>query len=263
VSHREQIGFFTLVAQANAALIDGAEILEVGSYDVNGSIRALFSKAESYTGVDLCPGPGVDLVSLGHELDLPAAQYDGTISGECFEHDQYWALTFQNMIRMTRPGGLVVFSCASVGRPEHGTVRTRAQESPGTQSQGMDYYRNLTQSDFEREVELNREFVSWRFWYLQSSFDLYFAGVRSGEVPAGRPSAAIPNAAEVLAISSLTPVSERIVRLPLIPLSKVLPEQRYQTVILPYWNTMQRARRGLGPVRKSVSNSFRKSRTRS
>jgi hypothetical protein len=105
MSHPEQLGFFRAVAEANAPLIAGASVLEIGSYDVNGSIRSMFDAAGKYVGVDLDRGPGVDLVAFGHEVDHPDCTYDITLSGECFEHDQYWRETFLNMVRMTRIQG--------------------------------------------------------------------------------------------------------------------------------------------------------------
>lgn len=118
-----KVGFFKAVAAANQALIQNGRVLEVGSYDVNGSIRSMFPESE-FVGVDIVAGPGVDMVSYGHELDFPDGHFDITVSGECFEHDPHWRMTFLNMARMTRPGGLVAFTCASLGRPEHGTTRS-------------------------------------------------------------------------------------------------------------------------------------------
>jgi hypothetical protein len=83
------------------------------------------------------------------------------------------------MVRMTRAGGLVAFSCASRGRLEHGTSRTNRANSPGTESLGLDYYRNLTESDFE-ELPLTSMFSKWRSWYLPTHFDLYFVGATPG-----------------------------------------------------------------------------------
>jgi len=56
MSHAEQRGFFAAVAEANRHLVAGAKVLEIGSYDVNGTVRALFSSAGAYTGVDLDHG---------------------------------------------------------------------------------------------------------------------------------------------------------------------------------------------------------------
>ena len=236
MSHPEQLGFFEAVAAANSALVRGSAMLEVGSYDVNGTVRGIFGGAESYIGVDLVEGPGVDVIGYGHELDHPDGSFDAAISGECFEHDPHWADTFTNMTRMTRQGGLVAFTCASRGRPEHGTRRTRADDSPGTQAEGLDYYHNLTQEEFERRLPLVDMFDEHRFWYLPTSFDLYFVGVRSGEPPPGRKRAQLPNPADVRQLRKLMPAAHRIVRLPLRPFAMSLREERYQSLVRPYWS---------------------------
>lgn len=231
MSHPEQLAFFEAVARANAGRVDGATVLEVGSYDVNGSIRRIFGTSSTYVGVDLTEGPGVDLVGFGHEVDHPDDTYDLTVSGECFEHDPHWRDTFANMVRMTRPGGLVVFTCASHGRPEHGTRRSDVTDSPGTQAEGMDYYRNLTAADFDA-LPLTTWFSRHRFWTMPTTFDLYFVGIR-----AGAPStAAFPAEAHVAAIRRLLPVAHRAIRLPLRLVAAVVhDEDRYQRIVMPYW----------------------------
>jgi hypothetical protein len=93
MSHSEQRGFFCAVVDANKSLVVGAKVLEIGAYDVNGSVRDLFRSASSYVGVDLQEGPGVDLVGFGHEIDHPDGWYDITISSESFEHDPHWRQT--------------------------------------------------------------------------------------------------------------------------------------------------------------------------
>jgi SAM-dependent methyltransferase len=243
VSHPEQLGFFQAVADANRTMLAGGSVLEVGSYDVNGTVRGIFSAAGQYVGVDLKDGPGVDVISYGHQLDSPDAAFDVTISGECFEHDPNWDLTFRNMVRMTRPGGLVAFTCASRGRPEHGTRRTRADDSPGTQAQGLDYYRNLDRTDFEKAIPFGDLFSEYRFWYLASHFDLYFAGVRAGAVSAHERRASLPDPHVITSLNGLMPLAHRTARLPLRLLSRALPDERYQSTIRPYWNSVERVGR--------------------
>ena len=240
MSHPEQLGFFEAVAAANADLLTGCAMLEVGSYDVNGTVRGIFGEVKQYIGVDLVEGPGVDVIGYGHELDHPDASFDAAISGECFEHDPHWADTFTNMIRMTRPGGLVAFTCASRGRPEHGTRRTRADDSPGTQAEGLDYYRNLTQDDFDERLPLAELFAEHRFWYLPTSFDLYFAGVRKGPADVGRPTARLPEADRIRGLGQLMPTVHKLARLPLRSLSRMMPDERYQSAIRPYWSLVER-----------------------
>jgi SAM-dependent methyltransferase len=237
VSHPEQLGFFSAVAEENEEVIRDGKIVEIGSFDVNGSVRAIFRTAAEYLGVDLQNGPGVDVVALGHEVDWPDGTFDVAVSGECFEHDPHWRETFLNMCRMTRPGGLVAFTCASEGRPEHGTARTDVAESPGTQSRGLDYYQNLKRSDFESGLPLHELFSSFRFWYLRTSFDLYFAGVRSGAMPAN-PTARLPREDRVKALRALMSLPHRAARMPLRVMVRVLPERRFQDWALPYWRTL-------------------------
>ena len=232
MSHPEQLAFFRAVASANSTFVATARILEIGSYDVNGSVRGVLGTVGEYVGVDLTEGPGVDVVGFGHELDHPDASYDMAVSGECFEHDPHWRETFSNMVRLTRPGGMVVFTCASHGRPEHGTTRSDITDSPGTQAEGLDYYRNLTAADFA-DLPLDEWFQPWRFWRMSTTFDLYFAGVRRSD---GEPRRALPRDDEVRLIRKMLPWPHRLVRVPLrLAALVVRDEERYQRMVMPYW----------------------------
>lgn len=184
MAHAQQLKFIQLVRKYFLKSESGQSaqkfrILEIGSYDVNGSIREfLQNERTEYIGVDLCEGKGVDLVGYGHELELPSDSFDLTISCECFEHDPNWAATFTNMCRMTKSGGFVVFTCATVGRVEHGTTRSNAEHSPGTQFIGLDYYKNLTKDDFYDALEIDSIFSDHYFFFEKSSYDLYFIGCK-------------------------------------------------------------------------------------
>ena len=182
MAHPQQAEFFATVRDHYANHFRSARVLEVGSLDINGSVRDLFSDCQ-YTGVDLQPGRGVDLACPGHLLDLPTASFDTTISAECFEHNPFWRETLANMLRMLRPGGLVTISCATTGRKEHGTSRTNADASPFTVQERWDYYRNLTAGMLERGVHLAGWLSDWHCWVNYVSYDLYFVGLRQGGAP--------------------------------------------------------------------------------
>jgi tetratricopeptide (TPR) repeat protein len=152
-------------------------VLEIGSHSVNGSIRELFD-AEHYVGLDLSEGAGVDIVMSGHEYRSKNT-FDVTISCECFEHNPHFQKTLENMIKHTKDNGLIIFSCATTNRPEHGTTRTNPALSPGTSSIGWDYYKNLTESDFEG---LENQLAGWFFYTNKYSHDIYFIGVKSEEM---------------------------------------------------------------------------------
>jgi SAM-dependent methyltransferase len=153
------------------------KVLEVGSLNINGSVRGFFFNAHEYIGCDVGPGPGVDLVCPGEELTYPDNYFDTSITTECFEHNPNWVETFENMWRMTRPGGLIVMTCAAEGRPEHGTSRSDIGSSPLTVENGQEYYKNLMEPDFRREFDLDNMFKTVYFEYEPYAYDLYFRGV--------------------------------------------------------------------------------------
>jgi SAM-dependent methyltransferase len=154
-------------------------VLEVGSWNVNGSVRELFQSCE-YLGVDIAPGPGVDLVARGEALALPTASFDVVISCECFEHNPRWLETFLNMERMLKPGGLFVFTCSGIGHREHGTPRTSPSLSAATAAGADgDYYHNLSKRDFENRIALSSLFANYAFFDNHYAQDLYFVGVKS------------------------------------------------------------------------------------
>ncbi len=177
MAHHQQFEFVTAVKADLPTFFRGQRVLEVGSLDINGSIRSAFDTCD-YTGADLSSGPGVDIVCPGQMLEFPSNYFDVSVSCECFEHNPYWVETWANMLRMTRPGGLVLMSCATTGRREHGTVRSTPEASPFTVAGGWDYYRNLTRTDFESRFDLRRWFCDHGFVESPESYDLYFVGIR-------------------------------------------------------------------------------------
>ena len=122
------------------------------------------------------------MTSKGHELHLPDENVDVIVSTECFEHDQFYPLTLKNLIRMLKPGGLFVFSCATTGRPEHGTRRTTPEDAPFTQGFGdwCDYYKNLEESDIRAVLDIDSIFESYSFSIGMETNDIYFFGIKHG-----------------------------------------------------------------------------------
>ena len=173
MAHVEQREFFASMLAKFPASFTGVRVLEVGSLNINGTVRDFFTDCK-YVGVDVAPGPGVDVVCQGQNLDYPDKTFDTVISAECLEHNPYWADTFANMARMCN--GMVFMSCATTGRAEHGTERTTPNCSPLTVGLGWDYYRNLTAQDFTTELDLGSMFSEWDFSTNDSSHDLYFFG---------------------------------------------------------------------------------------
>jgi SAM-dependent methyltransferase len=93
-------------------------VVDIGSADVNGSYRSLFSGAR-YIGVDMAPGRGVDVVAPDpYRYPLPSGAADLVISGQVFEHIEFFWLSVLEMTRIVRRGGLIFLIAPSRG-PEH------------------------------------------------------------------------------------------------------------------------------------------------
>lgn len=92
-------------------------IIDIGSYDVNGSYKPSFTKMGwTYTGVDLAPGPNVDVVLASpYKLPLHSHSADVIVSGQAFEHIEYFWLTWLEMARVLKPGGLIFLLAPSRG----------------------------------------------------------------------------------------------------------------------------------------------------
>lgn len=95
-------------------------ILDIGSYDVNGTYRDIFDKPSwRYIGVDIAAGPNVDLVLKSpYRYPVRDGFADLVISGQTIEHVEFFWLSWQEMVRVVRPGGLIFLIAPSRG-PEH------------------------------------------------------------------------------------------------------------------------------------------------
>ena len=95
-------------------------ILDVGSCSVDGgSYRPLFQvPGWTYEGADVHAGPNVDIVlSDLYEWKLPV-QYDVIVSGQTFEHIEFFWFTWQRMVDHLKPGGFLFLIAPSSGN-EH------------------------------------------------------------------------------------------------------------------------------------------------
>jgi SAM-dependent methyltransferase len=177
MAHKEQREFFEELNLRFSRLFSSANrVFEVGSQNINGTVRDFFPNAREYLGIDLGMAPDVDWVIPGELAELSDGWADIVISTECFEHCDNWHLVFLNMARILASGGLFVFTSAGTGRAAHGTIDSDEYSSPFTTS----YYKNLDVDQVAEKIKLGCYFDSHGFEVNSKSGDLYFWGIRSG-----------------------------------------------------------------------------------
>jgi SAM-dependent methyltransferase len=86
-----------------------ANVLDVGSYNVNGCLRPLIeTRGWDYLGLDQSPGPNVDVVTTNpYSFPLDDGQFDIVVSSSTMEHVEAIWLWVPELVRVLRPGGML------------------------------------------------------------------------------------------------------------------------------------------------------------
>ena len=105
-------------ARKHKGKING-NVLEVGSYSVNGSIRDQLAIS---IGVDAREGPGVDEVCDVCALleRFGAGSFDCVVSCDALEHIEHWESALANMWGVLKPGGTLFLTMANTKKGYHG-----------------------------------------------------------------------------------------------------------------------------------------------
>lgn len=96
-------------------------ILDLGAQDINGSYKPIFDGPSwHYSGMDMAPGKNVDIVlkNIYSWTEIPTHSVDVLVSGQAFEHVEYFWLTMLEVARILKPGGMCCI-IAPAGGYEH------------------------------------------------------------------------------------------------------------------------------------------------
>ncbi len=91
-------------------------VADVGSQDVNGSLKSTMPAEFEYVGIDFVPGKGVDVViDDPYKLPFSDESFDVVLSSSCFEHSEMFWLVFLEIMRVLKPGGIFYLNVPSNG----------------------------------------------------------------------------------------------------------------------------------------------------
>ena len=120
--HYSVVKFF--VSTVDLVDIQNKRILEVGSYNVNGSLRDIIVPTmhpKEYIGIDLPSGNYVDQLISASTIDqvFGAESFDVVICTEMLEHAEDWKSAINNMKTVLKRNGLLFLTTRSKGFPLH------------------------------------------------------------------------------------------------------------------------------------------------
>ena len=179
--HTEVLDFCKYVKHIFPSYFNKKKIHEVGSGDINGNASFLFEFCK-YSGNDVAESSQTTIVCKTSKLPFKDNTFDVIYSTECFEHDPEFDHSIQKIISLLKDNGLFFFTCASTGRPEHGTRNTTPFDSYGTIGNvdgWVDHYKNITFEDLKNACTMG-VFTNYQCYYNKSSCDLYFWGIKNG-----------------------------------------------------------------------------------
>ena len=196
MAHKAQRDYLDKIKSKFPNAFTNCKVLDIGWFDVNGNEKPWFDNC-NFIGLDLLPGPGVDIACPANEYDAPDETFNTIISCECWEHNPYYKESIMNAIRMLKSGGYFIWTCATTGRPIHGTTsQDIIDRAKGKTSQGNkiiewktmpnveledwdnEYYRNVTEENIREFCDVDSIFSSYKFEVEENHCDLMFWGIK-------------------------------------------------------------------------------------
>lgn len=136
---------YQFVAQAAAEYTAEGPVYEIGSRNINGTVRGLFRHAPVYLGVDVCSGQDVDLVTDAAAYQPPFAPAT-VICCEVLEHTPAAEAIVRQVGSVLAPGGVFIATMAGEGREPHSAA-------DGGPLRAGEFYRNVSVADIIQWAE--------------------------------------------------------------------------------------------------------------
>jgi len=114
-----------------------ASVIEIGSRDLNGSVRPLFPGA-TYVGLDVVDGPGVDVVFDPAVPPPVRVRSEVVVCCEVLEHVADWPDVLAMAARYLRADGRLIVTAAGPGRRPHSGITGRRTLEPGEHYENID-----------------------------------------------------------------------------------------------------------------------------
>ena len=121
-------------------------VLEIGSRDINGTVREFFPGAD-YFGIDKVGGSGVDYV-IDALTWQTAVRFDCIVATEVFEHEPKWPLLVGKISTWLAPDGVALLTMAGPGREPHSAV-------DGSSLRAGEPYENVTPDDLVNTARIH------------------------------------------------------------------------------------------------------------
>lgn len=108
--------FFETYENSIRSATDHVKVIEIGSQDVNGTIRSVCPTDFEYIGLDFQKAKGVDIVLTDpYQLPFDDESVDVVVSNSCFEHSEFFWVLFLEVLRVLKPTGLFYLNAPSNG----------------------------------------------------------------------------------------------------------------------------------------------------
>jgi SAM-dependent methyltransferase len=151
------------------------KILDVGSFDVNGTYKDIFPLEHYiYEGLDMEEGPNVDIVPKNPYSwkEIKKDEYDIVISGQAFEHIEFFWITLSEMVRVLKKDGLMCIIAPNGFKEHRYPVDCYRFFADGMVALAKYYKMNLLHAHTNRAENANPE------WYSDSKADSMLVAVK-------------------------------------------------------------------------------------